>query len=148
MNNFTTNLLLISFYSADTDALIAEQTAALLNQLDIKATAFNGRLVFVMSEASRAVGNELRDFAKNFCFPGKAADLPGWYKLIEGNSMKAFKQAYLRQHKESLGPIRSMYIADCEMLHSYLQSKIAKSSLNYDALYERMDALTPGENPF
>jgi cytochrome oxidase Cu insertion factor (SCO1/SenC/PrrC family) len=148
MNNPTINLLLLSFYSAPTDPLIIEQTVALIHQLDIKATVFNGRVVFIMSDVSRAIQHHPKQFAKNLAWTGKAKDMAGFYQLLRGKSLKQFKSAYQTQHKTTAAPFNSVYVGDAEMVHSYLSMSLPHSSLNYDALYERMDAIAPGEPPF
>ncbi len=70
---------------------MAQQITAIIEQLNLPITIYNGQLVVVMSEACKTLGYELRDFAKNYCWTGLASDLPGTYKLLRGTQLASFK---------------------------------------------------------
>lgn len=123
---------------------VARQAAALLEALNIPVTIYKGRLVVLMSEVCKALLLELRDWSKNYVFTGTAKDLPGFYTLIQGKEMGEFKQAYQRQHGESLTHVRSAYIGDIQMFHSFMNTKIkvdTEQEQLFDSLYDRIEEL-------
>ncbi|HEY9699054.1 MAG TPA: hypothetical protein V6D10_17470 [Trichocoleus sp.] len=134
------SLTLISFFNQSESEETIAIADAVITQLALPLTIYNGRLVVIMNEVSRALGMEQRDFAKNYVFTGVASTISGHYLLLRGKQLSSFKQAYLRQNGKTLAHVKALYIADIAMLVSYIAGKVKDEDL-YDSFYNRVEQL-------